>query len=86
MTEPIILADDLVSSGMKIALITVSGRVLGCEAEPIQLMLTADEGVKQSPDEWRAASLSAFPTLIPFKISIGLEGCGLLDFQSQGIV
>ena len=42
MTEPIILAVDLGTSGMKVALITVSGKVLGWETEPIQLMHTPD--------------------------------------------
>ncbi|MBL8103502.1 MAG: FGGY-family carbohydrate kinase [Anaerolineales bacterium] len=64
MTEPIILAVDLGTSGMKVALITVSGKVIGWEAEPIQLMLTPDGGVEQSPDEWWAAFLSASKRLI----------------------
>ena len=64
MTEPIILAVDLGTSGMKVALISVSGKVLGWEAEPIQLMLTPDGGVEQSPDEWWAAFLSASKRLI----------------------
>ena len=50
--EPVILATDLGTSSMKVALITVSGRVLGWEAQPIQLSLTADGGVEQSPEEW----------------------------------
>ncbi|MFN8382710.1 MAG: FGGY-family carbohydrate kinase [Anaerolineales bacterium] len=64
MTEPIILAVDLGTSGMKVALITVSGKVLGWEAEPIKLMLTPDGGVEQSPDEWWEAFLSASKRLI----------------------
>ncbi len=64
MTEPIILAVDLGTSGMKVALITVSGKVLGWETEPIKLMLTPDGGVEQSPDEWWAAFLSASKRLI----------------------
>ncbi len=64
MTEPIILAVDLGTSGMKVALITVSGKVLGWEAEPIQLILTPDNGVEQSPDEWWNAFLSATKRLI----------------------
>ncbi len=64
MTEPIILAVDLGTSGMKVALITVSGKVLGWEAEPIQLTLTTDGGVEQSPLEWWDAFLSATKRLI----------------------
>lgn len=64
MTEPIILAVDLGTSSMKVALITVSGKVLGWETEPIHLILTSDGGVEQSPDEWWNAFLSASKRLI----------------------
>jgi xylulokinase len=57
--EKLILAVDLGTSGMKVALISVSGRVLGWEAEPVRLILTPDGGAEQSPDEWWAAFLSA---------------------------
>src|SRR5512145_154439 len=59
MTEPTILAVDFGTSGMKVALITVSGRVLGWESEPVRLILTPDGGAEQSPDEWWQAFLSA---------------------------
>src|SRR5215207_5042794 len=64
MTEPIILAVDLGTSGMKVALITVSGRVLGWEMEPVQLILTPDGGAEQSPEEWWQAFLSAAGRLL----------------------
>jgi xylulokinase len=57
--EKLILAVDLGTSGMKVALISVSGKVLGWEAEPVRLILTQDGGAEQSPDEWWAAFLSA---------------------------
>ena len=56
---PVILATDLGTSGMKVALITAQGKVLGWCARPIQLHLTADGGVEQSPEEWWQAFLSA---------------------------
>ena len=37
MTEKLILAVDLGTSGMKVALITISGKVLGWEAEQVAL-------------------------------------------------
>ena len=46
MSEPTILAVDLGTSGMKVALITVSGRVLGWESEPVRLIITPDGGAK----------------------------------------
>ncbi len=63
-TEPIILAVDLGTSGMKVALIRVSGAVLGWESEPVKLILTPDGGAEQSPDEWWAAFLSASGRLL----------------------
>lgn len=59
MSEPSILAVDLGTSGMKVALITVSGKVLGWESEPVQLLLTPDGGAEQAPEEWWQAFLSA---------------------------
>lgn len=64
MTEPTILSVDLGTSGMKVALITVSGKVLGWEAEPVQLYVTPDGGAEQSPDEWWGAFLSAAKRLL----------------------
>lgn len=48
----VILAVDLGTSGVKTALITVYGQVLGWEAEPVALILTPDQGVEQRPDDW----------------------------------
>ena len=64
MTEPLILSVDLGTSGMKVALITVSGKVLGWEAEPVRLLITPDGGAEQSPDEWWQAFLSAARRLL----------------------
>jgi xylulokinase len=71
MTEPLILAVDLGTSGMKVALITVSGKVLGWEAVPIRLMITPDGGAEQSPDEWWQAFLSATGRLLKRKQDAG---------------
>ena len=57
--EKLILAIDLGTSGMKVALISVSGKVLGWEAEPVRLILTPNGGAEQSPEEWWQAFLSA---------------------------
>jgi xylulokinase len=64
MTETIILAVDLGTSSMKVALITISGKVLGWESEPVRLYLTPDGGAEQSPDEWWATFLSATKRLL----------------------
>jgi len=62
--DKIILAVDLGTSGMKVALITVGGKVLGWECEPVQLILTPDGGAEQSPDEWWQAFLTATGRLL----------------------
>ncbi|MBI5567891.1 MAG: FGGY-family carbohydrate kinase [Chloroflexi bacterium] len=63
-TANVILAVDLGTSGMKVALITTHGQVLGWEAQPIALYLTPDGGAEQSPDEWWQAFLSAAQRLL----------------------
>src|SRR5215211_6529100 len=64
MTEPTVLSVDLGTSGMKVALITVSGRVLGWETEPVRLILRPNGGAEQSPEEWWKAFLSAAGRLL----------------------
>ena len=63
-TANVILAVDLGTSGMKVALITTHGQVLGWESQPIALYLTPDGGAEQSPDEWWQAFLSAAQRLL----------------------
>ncbi|MBP8996657.1 MAG: FGGY-family carbohydrate kinase [Anaerolineaceae bacterium] len=63
-SEKTLLAVDLGTSGMKVALITVSGRVLAWEVEPINLILTPDGGVEQNPEEWWQSFLRASRRLL----------------------
>ncbi|MFO7584984.1 MAG: FGGY-family carbohydrate kinase [Anaerolineales bacterium] len=63
-TEKLVLAVDLGTSGAKVALITIDGRVLAWESEPVRLIITPDGGAEQSPDEWWAAFLSAGGRLV----------------------
>ncbi|MBV6395763.1 MAG: Xylulose kinase [Anaerolineales bacterium] len=62
--EILILAIDLGTSSMKVALITVGGKVIGWESEPLRLILTPDGGAEQSPTEWWEAFLSAAKRLV----------------------
>ena len=62
--EKLILAVDLGTSGMKVALIAVGGKVLGWEYEPVHLILTPHGGAEQSPEEWWQAFLSAAGRLL----------------------
>ena len=52
MPEKTILAIDLGTSSMKVALVDIQGNVLGWESEPISLFVTPDGGVEQSPQDW----------------------------------
>jgi xylulokinase len=63
-TTTVSLAIDLGTSGMKVALITTHGHVLGWESQPIGLYLTPGGGAEQSPDEWWQAFLTAAQRLI----------------------
>src|SRR5215213_887196 len=62
--EPLILAVDLGTSGVKVALITIHGRVRGWEAQSVALHLAADGGVEQSPHEWWQAFITASQQLL----------------------
>jgi len=62
--QTLILAVDLGTSGMKVALITAGGRVIGWESEPIRIIITPDGGAEQLPDEWWQAFLSASVRLL----------------------
>src|SRR5262249_5826783 len=57
--EPLILAVDLGTSGIKVALITMHWQVLGWEAQPVALLLAANGCVEQSPHEWWQAFIAA---------------------------
>ena len=79
MIEPIILAVDLGTSGMKVALITISGKVLDWETEPVRLLITPDGGAEQSQDEWWQAFLSATGRLLRREQDVdpGIEGASI---------
>lgn len=62
--ESVILAMDLGTSGMKVALITVGGKVLGWDSEPVKLILTQNGGAEQDPQEWWQAFLKAAGRLV----------------------
>jgi xylulokinase len=62
--EPAILSVDLGTSSMKVAMITISGEVLGWESVPLKLIVTSDGGTEQSPDEWWQAFILASQNLL----------------------
>ncbi len=93
MTEKLILAVDLGTSGMKVALVTIDGHVLGWEVEPLWLILTPDGGVEQNPDDWWQAFISAASRLIKrvpdagrsiFAICCSTQGEGTVPVDKDG--
>ncbi|MFZ5827476.1 MAG: xylulokinase [Bacillota bacterium] len=55
MAERYILAIDLGTSALKVALVSTAGTVVGLETEPIALHLLDGGGAEQDPDEWWSA-------------------------------
>lgn len=53
--ERYILAIDLGTSALKVALVSTEGRVLGLETEPVGLSLLPGGGAEQDPHEWWGA-------------------------------
>jgi len=64
MLDKTILAIDLGTSSLKIALVDIKGNVIGWESEPIQLIVTPDGGTEQNPREWWQAFLVAGKRLL----------------------
>jgi xylulokinase len=62
--SPLILAIDHGTSSMKVALIRVSGHVIGWESQAVHLHLTPDGGAEQSPDEWWNVFISCAKQLL----------------------
>ncbi len=49
---PHVLAADLGTSGMKLALVGYDGCVVGWESEPVDLLILPDDGAEQVPQHW----------------------------------
>ncbi|MBN2386658.1 MAG: FGGY-family carbohydrate kinase [Anaerolineales bacterium] len=85
--DPVILAVDLGTSGMKVALVTGRGQVLGWESEPVHLILTPDGGAEQSPDEWWQAFLRAAKRLLGRRPAQGSAVRGICcSTQGEGTI
>ena len=93
MTEKLILAVDLGTSGMKVALVAIDGHVLGWEAEPVRLILAPEGGVEQDPEEWWQAFVSAATRLIKrvpdaarsvFAVCCSTQGEGTVPVDKDG--
>jgi xylulokinase len=89
---PVILAVDLGTSGLKVALITTQGQVLGWEAQPVQLYLAPGGGAEQSSEEWWQASFrralllarNLTPTHSIRAVCCSTQGEGTVPVDSEG--
>ena len=59
-----VLAVDLGTSGVKVALISVEGRVAGWESEPVALHVLPGGGAEQRPDDWWEGLVAAAGRLL----------------------
>jgi xylulokinase len=59
-----ILAVDLGTSGAKVALIGIDGRVAAWEFEPVELLVLPGGGAEQRPDDWWRALVTATRRLL----------------------
>lgn len=57
--EPHILAIDLGTSGCKVGLVSLSGKVVAWAFRPVQLMVVDKVGAEQNPEDWWTAFLDA---------------------------
>ena len=62
-STPLILAVDLGTSGIKVALVEINGGVLAWESQPVRLLVTPDGGAEQVPDDWWSALQQAAHSL-----------------------
>jgi xylulokinase len=92
MNEKLILAVDLGTSGMKVALIPVNGNVIDWEQEAVKTIITPDGGAEQSPHEWWSTFLSASGKLLKrtganqkvFAICCSTQGEGTIPVDKEG--
>ena len=59
-----VLAVDLGTSGAKVALVGIDGRVVGWEFEPVELIVLPGGGAEQRPDDWWRAVVAATRRLL----------------------
>lgn len=90
-----IMAYDFGTSGVKAALVTLEGTLLGCEEQGYPLLTGENDFVEQEPEEyWRAVCTATRAVLEKTGIakecvvgmSFGTQGLGIIPIDSQGNV
>lgn len=79
----VIVAVDLGTSGVKVALVDSAGGVLGWESRPVALRVTPDGGAEQSPAEWWSAFVDATKAAVA-KAGVGTSSVAALCCSTQG--
>ncbi len=91
--NPAILAIDLGTSAVKLAAITVRGKILGGGAEPLELRLSPGGGAEQDPESWWAAIVrgtrrlleqGAVPASDIIGINVSSQWSGTIAVDAQG--
>ena len=86
-TERHILAVDLGTSGVKVALISVDGRVAGWENEPVALHVLPGGGAEQHPDDWWNGLVAAAGRLLSSRPAAAREVAAVCcSTQGEGTV
>ena len=81
--EPYILAIDLGTSGLKTALISITGKVMGWEAQEFPLIVLPDGGAEQKPQDWWQAFITTARRLIQKEL-VPVESIIAVCCSSQG--
>ncbi len=81
-TKKYIIAVDHGTSGVKVAIISVFGEIMGWEFEKTPLYLIPGNGAEQDPDEWWNAFLIATKRLIA-NITVPLENLVAISVSGQ---
>ncbi len=82
-----VLAVDLGTSGVKVALITVEGRVAGWESEPVALHVVPDGGAEQRPNDWWEGLVAAAGRLLRSRPAAAREVAAVCcSTQGEGTV
>jgi xylulokinase len=59
-----ILAIDLGTSALKVAVVRTDGQVVACESVPMQVTLLRGGGAEQDPEDWWRAIVAATKSLV----------------------
>jgi len=87
MQKKAILAADLGTSSIKVALVDLKGKILGWESQPIRLIVTPDGGTEQSPREWWQTFITVTQRLLKNQPDAAKKVCAICcSTQGEGTI